>query len=143
MIAKILQIVGALAILLALFIVIVVLYFLNKGLKGLNRTIESGKGAVRKDLASSIEGLETAQVQLGSVMSLTEGVKAGVSASLALSDRLLVFLRSRTFQVGVPLLFMLWILLLATPRALFRKRLRRRRKAIPPPSWQAAAKAAE
>jgi ABC-type multidrug transport system fused ATPase/permease subunit len=143
LIAKILQIVGALAILLALFIVIVVLYFLNKGLKGLNRTIESGKGAVRKDLASSIEGLETAQVQLGSVMSLTEGVKAGVSASLALSDRLLVFLRSRTFQVGVPLLFMLWILLLATPRALFRKRLRRRRKAIPPPSWQAAAKAAE
>ena len=48
MIARIFQIVGALAILLALFIVIVVLYFLNKGLKGLNKAIESGKGTVRK-----------------------------------------------------------------------------------------------
>ena len=70
------------------------------------------------------------------MMSLTEGVRAGVAASLGFSDRLLDFLRSRTFQFGVPVLFMLWILLLATPRALFRRKRRRKRKAIPPPSWE-------
>ena len=142
-IARIFQIVGALAILMALFIVIVVLNFLNKGLKGLNKAIESGRGTVRKDLTSSIEGLETAQVQLGAVTSLTEGARAGVAASLDLSDRLLDFLRSGTFQFGVPLLFMLWILFLAAPRALFRRKRRRKSKAIPPPSWEAAAKPAE
>jgi hypothetical protein len=144
--ATVFEIIGAMTVVLGVLITIVVLFLMNKGLKSANRALEARKGDFSKDLRASLEGLDDAQGQLEAMSSATEGVKAGMQAAVSAADRLVSFLKSSVFQVGVPTV--LWVLLvfIAVPRGLRGSRAalkKKKKKKIPPPSWEAAAELLE
>lgn len=137
MVAKIFQVIGVIAIILVSLVVILVFYFLNKGLRHLNETIGSGRAGIGRELRTSMEGLDDARDQLGQISAATEAARAGMDSAIAAADTVLMFLQSKPFQVGVPVVMWLALLAFTLPRSLARHR-KKKREVIPPPSWQAA-----
>ncbi len=136
--AKIFQVIGIVGILIASLLVIVVLYFLRKGLKKANQSLGGGRSEVRKELASSLKGLDGAQEQLEALSAVTESVKAGMRSGIGAADRLVAFVKSDAFQVGVPMAMWLLLIVVTIPRAVSggKKKIKKKPTPIPPPSWE-------
>ncbi len=145
--ATALEIIGAITIVLGVLIAIAVLFFVNRGLKAANRGLEGRRGDVSRDLRASMKGLDEAQVQLDAMSTATAGVKSGMEAAISAADRVVAFVRSSVFQVGVPTVMWVLLVLIAVPRGLSRSRKllkkKKKKKPIPPPSWEAAAELLE
>jgi len=139
--AKVFQIIGAVIIVLSVLIAVAVFYFLNKGLKKVNKVLKDNRGDVSKDLLTGLDGLKEAEGQLEVVTAVTETVKAGMRSGIAAADKLVVFVKSSAFQMGVPVAMWVMLVFVAIPRALLpRKKKKKKATPIPPPSWEAAAK---
>lgn len=140
MAVKVLEVIATIAIIIIGLVTIVVLFVLNRGLRSLNRTLESGRREIDKDIRLSISGLDEARGQLDEISAVTEAARAGMRSALSVADVAVTFLKSRAFQLGVPVA--LWLLLLGVsiPRSLASGKKKRKKAApIPPPSWQSAA----
>lgn len=142
MAAKVFQIIGAVIIVLSVLIAVAVFYFLNKGLKKVNKVLRDHRGDVSKDLLIGLDGLKEAEGQLEVVTAATETVKAGMRSGIAGADKLVVLVKSSAFQMGVPVAMWVMLVFVAIPRALLPRKKKKKKKAtpIPPPSWEAAAK---
>lgn len=138
MAARIFQIIGIVGILIASFLVIVILHFLRKGLKKANKSLGGGRSGVRKELTSSLKGLEGAQEQLAALSAMTESVKAGMQSSIGAADRFVTFVKSDVFQIGVPVVLWFLLLVFTIPRAISAGKKKKKKKPtpIPPPSWE-------
>lgn len=143
MAATIFEIIGVIAILLGVLIVIAVFFFMNKGLKSLNKVLGARKGDISKDLRLSMDGLNDAQGQIDALAAMTDGVKAGMQSAIRAADTLVALVKSNAFQVGVPAVMWVLLVFIAIPRALFplKKNKKKKKKItpIPPPSWEALA----
>lgn len=138
MAARIFQIIGIVGILIAGFLVIIILHFLRKGLKKANKSLGGGRSEVRRELASSLKGLDGAQEQLEALSEVTASVKAGMLSGIGVADRVVAFVRSDAFQVGVPVAMWFLLLVFTFPRVLAasRKKPKKKKTPIPPPSWE-------
>jgi hypothetical protein len=136
--AKIFQIIGIVGILIAAFLVVVILHFLRKGLKKANQALGTGRREVRKDLTSSLKGLDDAQGQLEAFSVMTDTVKAGMGSAIGAADKLVAFVRSDVFQVGVPVVLWFFLVAVTIPRVLLggKKKKKKKPTPIPPPSWE-------
>jgi hypothetical protein len=137
--ARIFQIIGIVGILIAGFLVIIILHFLRKGLKKANKSLGGGRSEVRRELASSLKGLDGAQEQLEALSEVTASVKAGMLSGIDVADRVVAFVKSDAFQVGVPVAMWVLLLVFTVPRALAasKKKPKKKKKIpIPPPSWE-------
>lgn len=135
--AKIFQIIGIIALVIAIFVFIIILPIINRLLKGLNRTLGSRGRDLRGQMSSSLKEIEVAQGQLETVVSATDSVKSGMRAAIGAADKFVDFLKSPVFQLGLPV--SLWFLLLAVavPRGIRRhKKISKKQRVIPPPSWE-------
>lgn len=132
---KILAIIG---IILGTLIALVVLPVISRVLKKTNKTMAQRAREVSKEVNTSIAGLDEAQVQIQAMEAATAAVQQSVAAANKAAGQAVAFLESRTFQLGVPAL--LWFLLfaIALPRGLRLTTTRKKRRVIPPPSWEAA-----
>lgn len=136
------RIVAIVFIALGLIAAVVILRFLAGALKKRNSSFAGRTRGVREQMAGTISGIDEAQGRIEALEAATDGVKKGMDRALAFSDGAVVFLESRAFQAGVPLV--LWLLFAAVlvPRSFRAARTaarKRRRKVIPPPSWEKAA----
>ncbi len=136
--AKIFQIIGIVGILIATFLFIVILHFLRKGLKKANKSLGGGRSEVRKELTSSLKGLDGAQEQLEALSAMTASVKAGMQSGIGAAERFVAFVKSDVFQVGVPVVLWFLLLVFTIPRALSAGKKKKKKKPtpIPPPSWE-------
>ena len=144
MAAKVFEIIAVAAIILFGLVLIVALRFLAKFLKRHNKSMISRAGEVRRQFDSSIVGIDSAQGQIEAMAAMTGAVRAGMDSAIAVADSAVSFLESRTFQVGLPALLWFLLLVIALPRGLRSHwpRIMKIREPIPPPSWEAAARAA-
>ena len=140
MAAKVFQIIGTVFVILFTVVLIVILPVLARLLKRLNKSFGKRRTDLSGQMRTSISSIEGAQGQIEAIGAMTGAVKAGMASAIALADRVVVFLRSSTFQVGLPLVMWFLLLALAVPRGLLgiKKRRKSRREPIPPPSWQLA-----
>lgn len=145
MAAKVFQVIAIVAIILFGLIFAVALRFLGKFLKRHNKGMVSRASEVRKQFDSSMGGIDNAQVQIEAMAAATGAVRAGMDGAIAVADSAVSFLESRAFQVGLPMVLWFLLLVIAVPRGLRVRwtRLIPRPAPIPPPSWEAAARAAE
>jgi hypothetical protein len=137
--ARIFQIIGIVGILIAGFLVIIILHFLRKGLKKANKSLGGGRSEVRRELASSLKGLDGAQEQLEALSEVTASIKAGMLSGIGVADRVVAFVKSDAFQVGVPVAMWFLLLVFTFPRALAaskKKPKKKKKTPIPPPSWE-------
>lgn len=137
MVVTVFQVIGVISIFLAALVVIIVFYFLNKGLRHLNSVLDSRRKEIGRDLRTSLEGLDEAQGQIEALSAATAGVRAGMDSAISAADTAVSFLRSSAFQIGVPAAMWLLLVLIAIPRALRSPARKKSVKVIPPPSWQA------
>jgi predicted PurR-regulated permease PerM len=121
-----------------------ILRFLARFLKKQNKSFSERARDVRKQVSTSIEGIDTAQEQIAAIASMTEAVQAGMVKTLEAADRTVGFLESRAFQIGLPAVLWFLLLVVALPRGLARRTPKtesRPRRVILPPSREAAARA--
>ena len=140
MAAKVFEIIGAVIIVLSMLIAVAVFYFLNKGLKKVNMVLKDHRGDVSKDLLIGLDGLKEAEGQLELVTAVTETVKVGMRSGIAAAEKLVLFVKSSAFQMGVPVAMWVMLVFVAIPRALLPRKKKKKATPIPPPSWEAAAK---
>jgi len=141
--AKVFQIIAVATIILFGLVFALALRFLGKFLKRHNKGMVSRAGEVRKQFDSSIGGIDNAQGQIEAMAAMTGAVRGGMDSAIAVADRAVSFLESRTFQVGLPALLWVLLLVIAIPRGLRMRRPKQKEpNVIPPPSWEAAARAA-
>lgn len=134
-----LSIIATVFIILFGLIFFLVLFFMNKGLKALNRGFKGAGGDVTKQFGESIEGMDAAQDQLEELSVLTDAAKVGVRSAIGFAEHVVAFLRSDAFQVGLPVAIWVGWLVVAVPRVLVFGRTRRKRivfEPVPPPSWE-------
>lgn len=132
-----LQITGTVAVILGLFVCIVVLPVVGRFLKKALRFLRERAGAIPGQIEATAGNVTAAQEQVDALLAVTANVKAGMQAAIALADRVIAFLNSPAFQVGLPAMLWTLFLVVALPRGL-----RRRKKKgpavtpIPPPSFE-------
>lgn len=138
MAAKVFQVIGVVFIILFTLVFVVALPFLSKFLKKLNRSLGDRGRVVRDQMRSTLTNIETAQDEIRSVSAMTEAVRGTMDSAIKTADGAVAFLKSSAFQVGVPLAVWTLFLLIAVPRGIRWRRLKKKRtgpKPIPPPSW--------
>jgi len=140
LVAKIFEVIGALAIILFGIILIALLFFIGKGLKKLNRMIADHRAGITRNLDVSLGGIQEAQVQIDALSVLTSTVRTGLGSALSGADMMVSFLKSSVFQTGLPVLLWMGLIAVTMPRALFgslkKKKKTSSTKPIPPPSWE-------
>ncbi len=138
LVAKIFEVIGALAIILFGIILIVLLFFIGKGLKKLNRMIADHRAGITRNLDVSLGGVQEAQVQIDALSVMTSTVRTGLGSALSGADVMVSFLKSSVFQTGLPVLLCIGLIAVTMPRALFGnlKKKKSSTKPIPPPSWE-------
>lgn len=142
--ATIFEIIGVVAIVVAVLVAILVLPFLSRMLKSFNKSGVKRAQQVRSQVTESIQDMNQAQEQLDAFAEVSKGVRAGMDAAVERASRTVAFLESRTFQVGLPALMWFLLLVVALPRGLRRSNMMRKpRRSIPPPSWEAELDASE
>ena len=141
MAAKVFQIIGIVVIIITVLISVLILPFLSRLLKRLNKALSAGRPDIAREMSQSLHEIEAAQGQIEAVTAMTESVKSGMQAAIGVADKVVEFLESGVFQVGLPVL--LWFLILVTSiiRGLQwgRKGKESTIAPIPPPSWEAEA----
>ncbi|MHB8896180.1 MAG: hypothetical protein ACYC99_13525 [Candidatus Geothermincolia bacterium] len=142
MAATIFEIIGIIAIIVAVLVAVLVLPFLARFLKKFNKSGVERAHQVRVQVTESLDDVDSAQDQLDAFGAVTEGVKAGMVHAIDGASKVVSFLESRTFQVGLPMILWFLLLVIALPRGLRRpKGYTERRRVIPPPSWEATSEA--
>ncbi|HEY5531733.1 MAG TPA: hypothetical protein VIK22_07000 [Candidatus Anoxymicrobiaceae bacterium] len=140
LVAKIFEVIGALAIILFGIILIALLFFIGKGLKKLNRMIADHRAGITRNLDVSLGGIQEAQVQIDALSVLTSTVRTGLGSALSGADMMVSFLKSSVFQTGLPVLLWMGLIAVTMPRALFGSLKKKKKisstKPIPPPSWE-------
>ncbi len=140
LVAKIFEVIGALAIILFGIILIALLFFVGKGLKKLNRMIADHRAGITRNLDVSLGGIQEAQVQIDALAVLTSTVRTGLGSALSGADVMVSFLKSSVFQTGLPVLLWMGLIAVTMPRALFGSLKKKKNKSpikpIPPPSWE-------
>ncbi|MFH1150601.1 MAG: hypothetical protein V1748_09035 [Actinomycetota bacterium] len=132
-----LRILGIVAIVLGTLIWVAVLPFMARALKKLNKSLSERARGVRGQVDTSVAQIEEAQAQIQALAAGTELARASIESAIASADRVVGFLQSGTFQVGLPIVLWFGLLVVAIPRAIVGVRRRRTRIVlIPPPSWE-------
>lgn len=136
MAAKVFQIIGIVALVVSIPTCFLILFYAGKLLKEINRSLGERAGGIRKQVDSSLSGIDAAQSQLEAVSGVTASVTAGMEKAIEAADKAVAFLKSGAFQAGLPAA--IWVLFLAVtiPRSLRRHKKKSKAKPIPPPSWE-------
>ena len=136
--ATVFEIIAVVAIVLAVFIACFVLPISARYLKKTYKSLRPVSRGLRDQVGTSITGIDAAQVQLDAFAQATSGIKAGMDSALRGADKAVSFLRSNTFQVGLPVTLWVLFLVVALPRGLRRpaKKKARKKEPVPPSSWE-------
>ena len=138
----VLEIIGIVAILLALAVSLVVLPLIGGFLKSLNKSMGGRVSEIKKQVGSSVENIEMANKEIEAIAAATAGVRLGMDKTLKATDKAIAFLDSKAFQLGFPAVLWVFFFVVALPRAIFHQKKKKKKsplEPIPPPSWQAAA----
>jgi predicted PurR-regulated permease PerM len=136
----VLEILGIIGVLLLLVVSVIVLPLLGSLLKSMNKSIVTRGPGFRKQVNESMTEIQDVNKEIEALAAATKGVKVGMDKALSTADRVIEFLESKVFQLGLPAILWAVFFLVALPRAIFhRKKKREAVEPIPPPSWQAAA----
>lgn len=136
MAAKVFQIIGIAAVVIFTLLFALVLPFLSRLLKKLNRSLADRAGGIKKQVSDSLSEMDTAQGQIEAFGAVTASVKSGIGTVISAADRLVAFLESGAFQVGLPVVLVFLMLFIGLPRGLLRRKKPRKVEMIPPPSWE-------
>lgn len=132
-----LKIAGIVAIVLGALIWVVLLPMIARALKKLNKGLSERARGLRGQVDASVSQIEEAQSQIQALAAATEVARAGVKSAIGTADRVVGFLQSGTFQIGLPIVLWFGLLVVAIPRAIVGVRRRKPRIVpIPPPSWE-------
>ncbi len=139
MAATIFEIIGTIAIIVAVLVAVLVLPVLARLLKRFNRSGADRARGIRSQVTESIGDVDAAQEQLDAFAAVSAGVRVAMDHAIEGTGRVVGFLESRTFQVGLPLVLWFLLLLVAVPRGFRRpKTATKPRRVIPPPSREDA-----
>jgi len=136
------EILGIIGVLLLLIISVIVLPLAGHLLKSLNKGLVTRGPSFRKQVNDSVTEIQDVNKDIESLAAATRGVKLGMDKALVTAGRVVEFLESKTFQLGVPAIMWVLFFLIAVPRAwratpkIFNWK---PVEPIPPPSWQKAA----
>ena len=138
MAAKVFQIIGIVALVLFIPINFILLYMAGKLLKKINRSLGERAGGIRKQVTASLSGIDTAQDQLEEFSAVTASVRAGMDKAIEAADKAVGFLKSTTFQAGLPAVIWILFLAVALPRGLRKRKVKKKNRVtpVPPPSWE-------
>jgi ABC-type multidrug transport system fused ATPase/permease subunit len=137
--AKIFQIIGVVAVVIFVPVFILLLRFLGKSLKKVNKSFGTRRSEMRKNLSSTLSGLDDAQTQIEALSATTDNVREGMRAASGAADRFLAFVKSNTFQRGVPVALWTVLAVAGITRGLTPVKPKKKKKKptpIPPPSWE-------
>ena len=137
----VLEIIGIVAILLALAVSLVVLPLIGGLLKSLNKSMGVRVPEIGKQVGSLVEDIELANKEIDTIAAATAGVRQGMDKTLKATDKAIAFLDSKAFQLGFPAVLWVFFFVVALPRAIFHREKKKKSplEPIPPPSWQDAA----
>lgn len=138
MVARVFQIIAITAILLGTLMFAAIFFFLGKFLKSVNKTFVGRGREISGQMKASMDEMDSAQEQLKAFGAVTSQVRGGMDTAIVYADRTVSFLKSNTFQLGLPLALWFLLLVVTIPRGIRAQRVRKRVKAkpIPPPSWE-------
>jgi len=139
MAAKIFEIIGVIAILIFVPVFILLLRFLGKSLKKANKSMAARRSEIRGNLSSTSKGLDNAQGQIDALSGVTTAVSSGMQSAVAAVDKFLAFVKSNTFQRGVPVALWTMLAVVGITRGLAPVKPKKKKKKptiIPPPSWE-------
>ncbi len=133
----VLEILGIIGIFLLLAVSVIVLPLLGGLLKSVNKSLGSRGPELKKQVRDSVASMDTAGQQIEAMALATKSARLGMNKALEASDRVLAFLNSKVFQLGVPAVMWVLFFVIAVPRGLFaRARWFKPVEPIPPPSWE-------
>lgn len=138
MAAKVFQIIAIVVMVVTLFILILILPFISRMLKKLNKSFADRRVGIRSQMTASLTEMEAAQGQIEALSQVTASVKDGLDSMMGVTDKAVAFLRSNAFQFGLPVVIWLLLLVVAIPRGVRGPRPRKKPApvVIPPPSWE-------
>jgi methyl-accepting chemotaxis protein len=139
MAAKIFEIIGLIAILIFVPVFILLLRFLGRSLKRANKSLGARRSEIRGNLSSTIKGLDSAQGQIDALSGMTATVSSGMQSAIGAVDRFLAFVKSNTFQRGIPVALWTMMAVAGITRGLTPVKLKKKKKKptpVPPPSWE-------
>jgi hypothetical protein len=137
--AKIFEIIAIVAIVISIPLLVLLFRSLSKSLKKLNKSMGGRRTEIRKNLSSTLTGLDDAQGQIDAMSAVTANVERGMQAAIGAADRFLAFVKSRTFQRGVPVTLWTVLAVVGITRGLTPVKPKKKKKKptpIPPPSWE-------
>jgi hypothetical protein len=137
--AKIFEIIAIVAIVICIPILILLFRLSSKSLRKLNKSMGGRRVEIRKNLSSSLMGLDDAQGQIDALSAVTANVEKGMRAAMGTADKFLAFVKSKTFQRGVPVTLWTILAVVGITRGLTPVKPKKKKKkpsAIPPPSWE-------
>jgi hypothetical protein len=136
------EILGIIGVLLLLIVSVIVLPLLGHLLKSLNKGLVTRGPDFKKQVNDSMIEIQDVDKEIEALAAATRGAKLGMDKALVTADRVLGFLNSKLFQLGLPAVLWVLFFLVAVPRAwratpkIFNWK---PVQPIPPPSWQKAA----
>jgi len=134
--ARIFEIIGAVVVLIVLIIMAFILPIIARLLKGINKTLCERESDITGKIGLSMTTIDEADEQIEVFDAITSGIKASMKSAIGFSERVVSFLRSKGFQVGLSIAIWSFFFFIALPRALVEHGKKKQRKPIPPPSWE-------
>ena len=139
MAAKIFEIIGVVAIVIFIPIFVLIFHFLGKFLKKVNKSIGTSRSGIRNNISSTMTGLDGAKVQIEALTATTTAVSSGMRSAIGSADKLVAFLKSNAFQMGIPVALWTILAVVGLTRGLTPvkpKKKKNKPTPIPPPSWE-------